>query len=89
MSGVFTTAVADADIDGLATLLYRVVDGAPSLDQVPPAVRPLVERWLAKDPAQRPTTQGLLAIFVRHYAPGIGTRVGCNTCGSRSYIPVT
>ena len=44
-----------------AALLYRVVHGTPSLDQVPPAVRPLIEHCLAKDPRQRPTANGLLA----------------------------
>jgi serine/threonine protein kinase len=42
-------------------LLYRVVHGSPSLDQVPADVRPLIERCLAKDPGQRPTADGLLA----------------------------
>ena len=44
-----------------AALLYRVVHGAPTLDQVPPEVRPLIERCLAKDPRERPTAAGLLA----------------------------
>ena len=44
-----------------AALLYRVVHGTPSLDGVPPAIRPLIERCLAKDPRQRPTASGLLA----------------------------
>jgi Protein kinase domain len=43
------------------TLLYRVVHGSPDLEQVPPAVRPLIERCLAKNPAQRPTADELLA----------------------------
>jgi serine/threonine protein kinase len=41
-------------------LVYRVVHRAPNLDQLPPEVRPLVERCLAKDPAQRPAAAQLL-----------------------------
>jgi serine/threonine protein kinase len=44
-----------------ASLLYRVVHGTPSLDQVPATVRPLIERCLAKDPRLRPTASGMLA----------------------------
>jgi eukaryotic-like serine/threonine-protein kinase len=44
-----------------AALLYRVAHGTPNLDRVPPAVRPLIGRCLAKDPGQRPTAGGLLA----------------------------
>jgi hypothetical protein len=42
-------------------LLDRVVHGAPSLDGVPAEVLPLVQRCLAKDPAERPTAASLLA----------------------------
>jgi len=41
--------------------LYRIVHGTPHLDQLPGPVRPLVERCLAKDPAQRPTAGQFLA----------------------------
>jgi len=44
-----------------ASLLYRVVHETPDLDRVPATVRPLIERCLAKDPAQRPTAAGVLA----------------------------
>src|SRR5690348_5483137 len=44
-----------------AALLYRVAHGTPNLDRVPPAVRPLIERCLDKDPGRRPTAGGLLA----------------------------
>jgi serine/threonine protein kinase len=44
-----------------AAMLYRVVHGTPDLDRVPPAVRPMIEHCLAKDPGQRPTANGLLA----------------------------
>jgi eukaryotic-like serine/threonine-protein kinase len=42
-------------------LLYRVIHRPAELDQVPPAVRGLVDRCLIKDPALRPTARDLLA----------------------------
>jgi hypothetical protein len=42
-------------------LLDRVIHGTPSIDKVPPEVRPLVQRCLAKDPSERPTPASLLA----------------------------
>jgi serine/threonine protein kinase len=44
-----------------AAQLYRLVHEAPSLGQVPALVRRLVEGCLAKEPAQRPTAEALLA----------------------------
>src|SRR5690242_649272 len=44
-----------------AALLYRVAHGEPDLARVPPRARPLIERCLAKDPAQRPSANGLLS----------------------------
>jgi serine/threonine protein kinase len=41
-------------------LIYRVVHGAPDLSQVPARVRPLIERCMAKDPAERPAADNLL-----------------------------
>ncbi len=41
-------------------LMYRVVAKEPNLAQVPDQVRPLIERCLAKDPADRPTPGELL-----------------------------
>ena len=42
-------------------LVYRVVYSPPNLDHLPAEVRPLIERCLAKDPAQRPTAAQVLA----------------------------
>jgi eukaryotic-like serine/threonine-protein kinase len=42
------------------TLMYRVVYEAPDLARTPPALRPLLEACMAKDPAARPTTDDLL-----------------------------
>ena len=52
--GPFGTALS-------ATLLYRVVFAPPDVGGLPVELRPLVERCLAKDPEQRPSTEQLLA----------------------------
>ena len=52
--GPFGTALS-------ATLLYRVVFAPPDVGGLPVELRPLVERCLAKDPEQRPSTKQLLA----------------------------
>ena len=44
-----------------AAVLYRVVHGEAALDRVPPALRQIVLRCLAKDPAARPTPAALAA----------------------------
>ncbi|WP_017590596.1 serine/threonine-protein kinase [Nocardiopsis ganjiahuensis] len=44
-------------------LLARVVGGAPELDAVPQALRPLLARCLAKDPAERPTTDEVVRVL--------------------------
>ncbi len=45
----------------LSALLYRVVQGQPAMAGIPPELRPLIERCLAREPAARPTTDDLLA----------------------------
>jgi eukaryotic-like serine/threonine-protein kinase len=42
-------------------LMFRVVHHEPNIAHVPAQIRPVVERCLAKDPAQRPTPGDLLA----------------------------
>jgi len=46
-----------------ASLVYRVVNAAPNLSAVPAELRPVIERCLAKNPADRPTAGELLASF--------------------------
>ena len=53
-----------------ATLLYRVVSTTPALEDVPGTLRPLIERCLAKDPRQRPSTAWLLSELNAHPVPG-------------------
>jgi eukaryotic-like serine/threonine-protein kinase len=43
-----------------ASLLYRVVHGAPNIDQVPEHIRPLIRRSLSRDAQQRPTATEFL-----------------------------
>ena len=49
----------------LATVTYRIVHEQPDLDALPPGLRRLVGACLAKDPAARPTTSGVLALARR------------------------
>ncbi|MFD3518641.1 serine/threonine-protein kinase [Streptomyces sp. NPDC058657] len=44
-------------------ILYNVAHSEPDLSAVPPAMLPLIEACLAKDPAQRPSPQALLSII--------------------------
>jgi len=55
------TGLAPFGSGSASALLYRVVYGTAATGHVPPPLRRLVERCLAKDPAYRPSTEELLA----------------------------
>ena len=55
------TGLAPFGAGSASALLYRVVYGTAATGHVPPPLRRLVERCLAKDPADRPSTEELLA----------------------------
>ena len=55
----------------MAALLYRVVHGTPSLNQIPDKIRPLVGRCLSRDASLRPAPSEFLGRAVR------GRPVGC------------
>ncbi|MFJ5938302.1 protein kinase [Streptomyces sp. NPDC093071] len=46
----------------VAAVQYEVVHGEPRLEDVPPALRPLIAPCLAKDPAARPLPEGIAAL---------------------------
>ncbi|WP_428833926.1 serine/threonine-protein kinase [Microbispora maris] len=56
-----------------AEVLFRVVSRPPRLDGLDERLRPLVERALDKDPARRPTAQGLLDALLGRESAGIET----------------
>ncbi|MEU0403909.1 serine/threonine-protein kinase [Streptomyces sp. NPDC006197] len=58
-------------------LMYRSVHEAPDLGAVPEALRPLVGRCLAKDPAQRPTPDAIMdELMGGRPGAGLGTEAG-------------
>ena len=59
--GYAATGTGPFGAASMPALLYRVVYGEPSTGQLPAALRPLVQRCLAKEPSQRPTPAELLA----------------------------
>ncbi|WP_259402313.1 serine/threonine-protein kinase [Microbispora sp. H10670] len=50
--------------DNVAAVLHRIMTAFPDLTALPPSLRALVERCLAKDPAARPTARDLLLTLV-------------------------
>jgi eukaryotic-like serine/threonine-protein kinase len=68
------------------TLMYRVVFAPPDISGLPADIRPLVERCLAKDPGQRPTTQQFLA-ELNTGRPEAGWLPGPVTRAFPSYLP--
>ncbi|MFG2994733.1 serine/threonine-protein kinase [Streptomyces sp. NPDC048257] len=53
--------LADGEEVDLPALLYRIVHDQPHLDGVPPALLPLLQECLAKDPHHRPTADEIAA----------------------------
>ncbi|GAA4201794.1 serine/threonine-protein kinase [Microbispora amethystogenes] len=50
--------------DNVAAVLHRIMTASPDLTPLPPSLRALVERCLAKDPAPRPSARDLLLTLV-------------------------
>ena len=68
------------------TMMYRVVFTPPDISGLPAGIQPLVERCLAKDPRQRPTTQQFLA-GLNTARPEAGWLPGPVTLTFPSYLP--
>ncbi|MBO0803182.1 MAG: protein kinase [Nocardiopsaceae bacterium] len=51
-----------------ATILYRLVNGEPSLDGLPPELREVVAACMRKDPGSRPEPAALAAMLAQHGA---------------------
>jgi hypothetical protein len=68
------TGVPPFGTGSVHALVYRVVSAAPGLGPVPPLLRPLIERCLAKSPDDRPGLDTVLAevgsgLITRHWLP--------------------
>jgi Protein kinase domain len=59
--GYAATGTGPFGAASMPALLYRVVYGEPSTGELPAALRPLVQRCLAREPSERPTPAELLA----------------------------
>ncbi|MFJ9648701.1 serine/threonine-protein kinase [Streptomyces sp. NPDC101206] len=72
LAGVLLFAATGAAPFGhgtIETLLYRVVNEEPDLDVCPQELRPLLGQCLAKNPADRPTTQQLMQALATDTQP--------------------
>jgi len=47
------------------SIFYKIMEGKPDLDGVPPALLPLVRAAMARNPAERPTAQALIGLTSR------------------------
>ncbi len=47
------------------SIFYKIMEGRPDLDGVPPALLPLVRAAMARNPAERPTAQALVGLTSR------------------------
>ena len=50
--------------DSIPAIINQITNGAPDLTAVPPTLRPLLARCLAKEPAARPTARELLLTLI-------------------------
>jgi serine/threonine protein kinase len=69
-------------------VLYRVLHEQPDLSGVPPAVRPLVEAAIAKQPGQRPTARDLLGQLAGGASSGADPAFGpTQAVLARTWVP--
>jgi serine/threonine protein kinase len=47
------------------SIFYKIMEGKPDLDGVPPALLPLIRAAMARNPAERPTAQALIGLTSR------------------------
>jgi serine/threonine protein kinase len=47
------------------SIFYKIMEGRPDLDGVPPALLPLIRAAMARNPAERPTAQALVGLTSR------------------------
>ncbi len=74
LGSVATYAASGRPPFGVGTavaVLHRALNEAPNLDGCPPDLRPLLQRCLAKDPAQRPDTSEIIDVCQARTAGGV------------------